>query len=66
MTAPTQEDRLLVTLERAGELLSVCPRTIARLCDRGELRRIPIGNRGMRVAVTDLQAWIERQQGGVS
>jgi excisionase family DNA binding protein len=56
--------KLLLSLPEAAEALSVCERTISRLISRGKLHPIKVGQRGVRVAVSDLQAWIAKQQGG--
>jgi excisionase family DNA binding protein len=60
--APAATLKLLLTLPEAAESLSVCERTVSRLISRRELTAIKIGNRGIRIAVKELEAWIARQQ----
>ena len=63
MIAPIESTlpKLLFSIPEAAESCSVCERTISRLISRGELHAIKIGNRGVRVAVAELQRWIDKQ-----
>ncbi len=55
-------DRLLTVAEFA-EHLGVCNATVYRLCDRGELAFVWIGN-SMRIRPDDLRAFLDRQAVG--
>ena len=69
MIAPVESStvfKLLLSLPEAADTLSVCERTVTRLIQRGELRAIKVGPRGVRVAVSDLQSWIAKQANGVA
>lgn len=52
---------LALTIAAAAEALSVSPRTVRRLIDRGELAPIRIG-RSVRLSTEDLHAYIDRQK----
>lgn len=56
--------RLLYSVIEAGELLSVSKQTIYDLIDLGELPKVMIGRTGktIRVAASDLQAYIDNQR----
>lgn len=55
-------DRLLKVADVAQHL-SVCNATVYRLCDRGELPHVWIGN-SMRIRADDLRAFLEWQTVG--
>jgi excisionase family DNA binding protein len=59
--AETAVPKMALTIDEAAQALSVCPRTVSRLIERGELVRLSIGNRGFRVSTASIQKWIERQ-----
>jgi excisionase family DNA binding protein len=50
---------LLLTLERAAEVLAVSPRTVRRLLDAGELAPVRIG-RAVRVSAESLRGYVDR------
>ncbi|WP_417364010.1 helix-turn-helix domain-containing protein [Glutamicibacter arilaitensis] len=60
----TRPVRLLYSVIEAGELLSVSKQTIYDLIDLGELPKVMIGRTGktVRVAASDLQAYIDNQR----
>ncbi|MGP5383405.1 helix-turn-helix domain-containing protein [Glutamicibacter arilaitensis] len=62
--AETRPVRLLYSVIEAGELLSVSKQTIYDLIDLGELPKVMIGRTGktIRVAASDLQAYIDNQR----
>lgn len=49
---------LALTLAAAAECLSVSPRTVRRLMDAGQLRRVSIG-RSVRVSAASVRAFVE-------
>lgn len=53
-------ETLLLTLEHAAQRLSISPRTVRRLIDRGELAPIRIG-RSLRLSADELRAYVDRQ-----
>ena len=53
-------ETLLLTLEHAAQRLSISPRSVRRLIERGELAPIRIG-RCVRLSTEDLRAYIDRQ-----
>lgn len=55
-------DKLLVDIPEAARLLSVCPRTVWTLKDRGELPTVRIG-RSVRFRVADLEAFVAARAG---
>lgn len=64
-TIPTQEtstdvndNTLLVTLKRAGQMMGLSERTIWSLCHSGKLRKAKIG-RSIRVVVASIHEFIE-------
>lgn len=61
---PERPVRLLYSVIEAGELLSVSKQTIYDLIDLGELPKVMIGRTGktIRVAASDLQAYIDNQR----
>jgi excisionase family DNA binding protein len=68
MIAPVEPAvrKLALTLSETAESLSVCERTVTRLIARGELRAVRIGPRGLRVAVSDIEAWMAKQTPGAT
>jgi excisionase family DNA binding protein len=51
----------LLTIPQTAEALGVSCDTVRRLCDRRELRYVQSGpNAAKRIAVADLQKWIDR------
>jgi excisionase family DNA binding protein len=52
---------LLLTAREAARLLSISPRTLWTLTNRGELPAVRIG-RAIRYDPVDLRHWIERQK----
>ncbi len=56
MTAPVHEDSLLTVNEVAARL-TVSPKTVRRLVERGELPALKIGA-SVRVDPGELQAWL--------
>lgn len=42
---PTEETPLMVSLDEAAAVLGCHPRTISRMCERGELKGARAGNR---------------------
>ena len=58
-------DRLLTTRDVA-ERLSVCPATVRRRCQSGELGHVRVGGgrSRIRIAPSQLDAWLRRQQQG--
>lgn len=60
----TRPVRWLYSVIEAGELLSVSKQTIYDLIDLGELPKVMIGRTGktIRVAASDLQAYIDNQR----
>jgi len=56
--------RLLYSVIEAGQLLSVSKQTIYELIDLGDLPKVMIGRTGktIRVAASDLQAYIDNQR----
>lgn len=60
MTAPSGQPQLL-TIPEAAARLGVSEGTVRRLCDRREIPYVQAGiNAAKRIAITDLQAWIDR------
>jgi excisionase family DNA binding protein len=53
------EDRLLISEREAGRVLSVSPRTVFSLVQRGELRAVRVGSRKL-VELKSLHALIAR------
>jgi excisionase family DNA binding protein len=64
MIAPVENNvpKLLLSLSEAAEALSVCERTVSRLVQRGEISKVMIGNRGIRIPVASLENWIRKQE----
>lgn len=60
----TRPVRWLYTVIEAAELLSVGKQTVYNLIDLGELPKVMIGRTGktIRIAATDLQAYIDNQR----
>ena len=54
---------LLVTVEEAARLLSVSPRTLWGMTQRGEIPRVRIG-RSVRYDPADLRNWVDEQKAG--
>lgn len=61
---PHSPAQLLLTTQEAARLLSVSPRTLARLTSDGRIQPIRVG-RLVRYAVADLEAFIARQRRGI-
>jgi excisionase family DNA binding protein len=59
--APTADERLLVTVKEAADMLSVSPRTLYNLLYAGEIRSVKLAQ-GRRVVVASLRAYVEREQ----
>ena len=55
-----EQDRLLVRIPEAAERLGLSRSTLYELIGAGELRVIRYG-RAVRVPVSELAAWVERQ-----
>jgi excisionase family DNA binding protein len=54
-------ERRFLKLEEAAEMFSVSNAQMYALVRRGEIRAIKLGGRGQwRVALTDLDEWVER------
>lgn len=51
-----QPKRTGLTTDEAAEYLGVSPKTVARLCKQGRLRRQPVGGRSVRFNTSDLDA----------
>jgi hypothetical protein len=64
LTAPVEP--LLVDARTAAAMLGIGQKTLWSKTKAGEIAHVPIGARGVRYAVDDLRAWIERtrQRGG--
>ena len=56
--SPVRPERLLLTPREAARMLSVSPRTLWG----SDVPKIRIGKTGVRYALADLEAWIERQR----
>jgi excisionase family DNA binding protein len=61
MTCDRMEQRLLWRETEAAQLLSLCPRTLWALRERGEIPYVRIG-RLVRYFPDDLRSWIERNK----
>jgi excisionase family DNA binding protein len=61
MSATVPLEPLLVTPEEAARLLSLSPRTLARLTAAGEIRPVRAG-RSVRYDRRELERWIEQAQ----
>ena len=61
-TATESLPSLLLTCREAAQSLRVSTRTLWTLTKRGDVRAVRIGQRGIRYAPADLQAWIDRQR----
>jgi len=55
-----REPTRLLTLDHAAEYLDSSPRTVQRLLDDGELRKVHVKG-ALRVRADDLAAYIDRQ-----
>lgn len=55
--------KALLTLDEAAEMLSLSPRTLSRLLQRGEIPAVRIG-RLVRVRTCDVHTWVDRQAEG--
>ena len=55
--------RLLLKAPEAAKALSISPRTLWSLTDRGEITCVRIGRRAVRYDVADLREFINRQKG---
>ena len=53
----------LLTVRQVAKLLEVCPATVYRLCERGELPHYRIRN-AIRVDLTEVKALLQRSRGG--
>ncbi len=53
-------ERLLLTLQETAKALSVAPRTVRRLIERGELPKVKVG-RCVRVPADAVQAWVDKE-----
>jgi excisionase family DNA binding protein len=51
----------IVTYKQAAEVLGICQRTLEHMIDRGELPYIEVGQRGRRVWLDDVLAYLKRQ-----
>ena len=60
--ARAEPSRILLRLPEAAQALSIGRATIYQLVNRGELPVVRIG-RSVRIPVTALEAWAERQIG---
>jgi excisionase family DNA binding protein len=56
----------LLTPEAVATSLAISPRSVRRLIERGELVGIKIGERKLRIAPDDFEAYIERQRGAAA
>lgn len=54
-------ERLLLTESEAAERLSVCPRTLRKARQEGELRFVLIG-RAVRYTIDDLESFVDRHR----
>ena len=48
----------LLTIKDVADFLQVCPRTVRRMIDKGELKAIPVG-RLVRIRLEALKAYIQ-------
>ncbi len=62
---PMISNRLLLTVEEAGQLLGVGRTTVYQLIGDGEIRTVKIG-RSRRVARCDLEAFVEQLRADVA
>jgi excisionase family DNA binding protein len=53
----------LLTVRQVAKLLGMCPATVYRLCERGELPHYRIRN-AIRVDITEVKALLQRSRGG--
>lgn len=58
---PTASPRLLIKAEEAAQMLSISPRLLWSLAQRGEIPQVRIG-RSVRYDPADLHAWVQRQK----
>lgn len=60
MTNQKAKQSPLLTFRQAAERLNVCLNTTRKLADDGELSRVTVGKRGVRIPESSLEAYIER------
>jgi excisionase family DNA binding protein len=53
----------LLTVRQVAKVLGVCPATVYRLCDRGELAHYRVRH-AIRVDITEVKAMLQRSRGG--
>ena len=56
-----QQEKLAVDLREAGDMMSVCAKTVKREIKRGRLRGLRVG-RVWRVRKAEIKAYLERQE----
>jgi excisionase family DNA binding protein len=57
-------DKLLLTIPEAAERLAISRTTLYELIGAKQLRVVRIGQRGVRVPVAELAAWVARSVAG--
>ena len=56
-----RQEKLAVDLQGAGDMMSVCAKTVRREIRRGHLRGLKVG-RVWRVRKSEIKAYLERQE----
>ena len=52
--------RMALSMEEAGQSISLCSKTVSRLIADGDLRCVTVGTRRL-VPVTEIQRWLDRE-----
>jgi excisionase family DNA binding protein len=58
----TDNNLMLVTVRDACQMLAVSRPTIEAMLRRGDLKRVPIGTRGVRITMESIREWLDHQQ----
>jgi len=58
---PGDIEQECVSLREASRLLGVCVRTIRREIDRGRLSAFRVGRRNLRIKLSELRRYMERE-----